>query len=129
MIGSSGTGYIGSGCAVSSGESRTRGFSQSLHRCQTPFAGPAFKASGLDHEADKRRLKRELARVTEERDTPRKASRGAKVARVPEPRKRKTGRVRVHRDVLHPQRKPTNNVMLSPVDFETQQQKLYEAIV
>jgi transposase len=32
------------------------------------FAEPALKAHGVDHEAGNRRLKRELARVTEERD-------------------------------------------------------------
>ncbi len=32
------------------------------------FAEPAPKLSGIDHEAENRRLKRELPRVTEERD-------------------------------------------------------------
>jgi len=32
------------------------------------YAQPASQASGVDHEAENRRLKRELARMTEERD-------------------------------------------------------------
>jgi hypothetical protein len=45
------------------------------------FAEPAPKASGIDHEAEARRLKRELARVTEERDILK--SNGVLRARVP----------------------------------------------
>jgi hypothetical protein len=44
------------------------------------FAEPASKASGVDHEAENRRLKRELARVTEEREIlkePRRTSRAS----------------------------------------------------
>jgi transposase-like protein len=42
--------------------------SHSLYKWLRLFAGPAPKVSGVDHEAENRRLKRELARVTEERD-------------------------------------------------------------
>ena len=38
------------------------------------FAEPVPKANGIDHEAENRRLKRELARVTEERDILEKAT-------------------------------------------------------
>jgi transposase len=38
------------------------------------FADPAPKVASLDHESDNRRLKRELARVTEERDILKKAT-------------------------------------------------------
>ena len=37
------------------------------------FADPAQKTPGVDHEAENLRLKRELARVTEERDILKKA--------------------------------------------------------
>lgn len=40
--------------------------SQSLYKWMKLFAEPAPKASGKDHEAENRRLKREIARVTEE---------------------------------------------------------------
>jgi transposase len=42
--------------------------SHSLYKRMKLFAKLASKASWVDHEADNRRLKRELARVTEERD-------------------------------------------------------------
>jgi transposase len=42
--------------------------SHSLYKWLRLFAGPAPKSGGVDHEAEVRRLKRELARVTEERD-------------------------------------------------------------
>jgi transposase len=38
------------------------------------FAEPSHKAPGVDHEAKYGRLKRELARVTEERDILQKAT-------------------------------------------------------
>ncbi len=40
----------------------------SLYEWVKQFGEPAPKKSGLDHEVENRRLKRELARVTEERD-------------------------------------------------------------
>ncbi len=40
----------------------------SLYKWMKLFADPAPKTSGVDHEAENRRLKRELARVIEERD-------------------------------------------------------------
>jgi transposase len=42
--------------------------SHSLYKWIKLFAVPAAKAPGLDHEAQNRRLKQELTRVTEERD-------------------------------------------------------------
>jgi transposase-like protein len=42
--------------------------SHSLYKWLRLFAEPAPKSGGVDHEAEVRRLKRELARVTEERD-------------------------------------------------------------
>jgi transposase len=48
--------------------------SHSLCKWMKFFAEPAPKVSGVDHEAGNRRLKRELARVTEERDWPAAAS-------------------------------------------------------
>ena len=48
--------------------------SHSLYKWLKLFADPAPKASGVDHEAENRRLKRELARVTEERDILKKAT-------------------------------------------------------
>jgi transposase len=42
--------------------------SHSLYKWMKLFTEPAPKAPGVDHEAENRRLKRELARVTEERD-------------------------------------------------------------
>ena len=42
--------------------------SHSLYKWMKLFTETAPKASGVDHEAENRRLKRELARVTEERD-------------------------------------------------------------
>ena len=46
----------------------------SLYKWMKLFAEPASKADGVDHEAENRRLKRELARVTEERDILKKAT-------------------------------------------------------
>jgi len=42
--------------------------SHSLYKWLRLFAEPSPKTSGIDHEAENRGLKRELARVTEERD-------------------------------------------------------------
>lgn len=42
--------------------------SHSLYKWMKLFAEPAPKVSGVDHEAENRRLKRKLARVTEERE-------------------------------------------------------------
>jgi transposase-like protein len=42
--------------------------SPSLYKWIKLFAEPASKAAGVDHEAENRRLKRELARVMEEHD-------------------------------------------------------------
>jgi transposase len=42
--------------------------SHSLYTWLRLFVEPAPKLSGTDHEADNRRMKRELARITEERD-------------------------------------------------------------
>jgi len=46
----------------------------SLYKWVKQFGEPEPKQSGVDHEAENRRLKRELARVTEERDILRKAT-------------------------------------------------------
>ena len=48
--------------------------SHSLYKWMKDFAEPVPKASGVDHEVENRRLKRELARVTEERDILKKAT-------------------------------------------------------
>ena len=48
--------------------------SHSLYKWLRLFAEPAPKLGSIDHEAENRRLKRELARVTEERDILRKAT-------------------------------------------------------
>lgn len=45
----------------------------SLYKWMKLFGEPALKP-GVDHEAENRRLKRELARVTEERDILKKAA-------------------------------------------------------
>jgi transposase len=45
----------------------------SFYKWMKLFAEPGSKARTVDHEAENRRLKRELARVTEERDTLKKA--------------------------------------------------------
>jgi transposase len=42
--------------------------SHSLYKWLRQSGEPAPKASGVDHEAEARRLKRQLAQVTEERD-------------------------------------------------------------
>jgi transposase len=46
--------------------------SHSLYKWLKLFAEPVSKSVSVDHEAENRRLKRELARVTEERDILRK---------------------------------------------------------
>ena len=46
----------------------------SLYKWMKHFAEPASQSSGVDHESENRRLKRELARVTEERDILKKAT-------------------------------------------------------
>ena len=46
----------------------------SLYKWMKLFGDPAPKKPGVDHEAENRRLKRELARVTEERDILKKAT-------------------------------------------------------
>ena len=46
----------------------------SLYKWLRLFAEPASKANGVDLESENRRLKRELARVTEERDILKKAT-------------------------------------------------------
>jgi len=46
----------------------------SLYKWMKLFGEPASKPSGVDYEAENRRLKRELARVTEERDILKKAT-------------------------------------------------------
>jgi transposase len=48
--------------------------SHSLYKWLRLFAEPVLKSGGVDHEAEVRRLKRELARVTEERDILKKAA-------------------------------------------------------
>ena len=46
----------------------------SLYKWVKLFAEPALKVGGVDHEAENRRLKRDLARVTEDRDILKKAT-------------------------------------------------------
>jgi len=46
----------------------------SLYKWMKVYAQPASQASGVDHEAENRRLKRELVRMTEERDILKKAA-------------------------------------------------------
>ena len=53
---------------------RLGGSSHSLYKWLRLFAEPAPKLGSIDHEAENRRLKRELARVTEERDILKKAT-------------------------------------------------------
>lgn len=48
--------------------------SRSLYKWLRLLAEPSPKAIGIDHEAENRRLKRELARVTGERDILKKAT-------------------------------------------------------
>ena len=48
--------------------------SHSLYKWLRLFAEQVAKSSSIDHEAENRRLKRELARVTEERDILKKAT-------------------------------------------------------
>jgi len=50
--------------------------SHSLYKWMKLFAEPARGGPAVDHEAESRRLKRELARVTEERDILKKATVG-----------------------------------------------------
>lgn len=46
----------------------------SLYKWMKLFTMPSSKADSADHEAENRRLKRELARMTEERDILKKAA-------------------------------------------------------
>lgn len=46
----------------------------SLYKWMKTYAQAASKASGVDHEAESRRLRRELTRMTEERDILKKAA-------------------------------------------------------
>ena len=46
----------------------------SLYKWMKAYAQAASKASGVDHEAEIRRLRRELTRITEERDILKKAA-------------------------------------------------------
>ena len=46
----------------------------SLYKWMKQYAKAASRASDVDHEAENRRLKRELARMTEERDILKKAA-------------------------------------------------------
>lgn len=48
--------------------------SHSLYKWLKLFGEPVARSTGVDHEAENRRLKRELARVTEERDILKKAT-------------------------------------------------------
>lgn len=48
--------------------------SHSLYKWLKLFGEPVAKSVDVDHEAENRRLKRELARVTEERDILKKAT-------------------------------------------------------
>ena len=48
--------------------------SHSLYKWLKLLGEPVAKSVGIDHEAENRRLKRELARVTEERDILKKAT-------------------------------------------------------
>jgi transposase-like protein len=72
----------------------------SLYKWLRLFAEPAPKLGSTGHEAENRRLKQELVRVTEERDIPKKwVSHGSPL--VPEPWRMRTSRaspneVRVH---------------------------------
>jgi transposase len=45
-----------------------------LYKWLKLFGEPVAKSVGVDHEAENRRLKRELVRVTEERDILKKAT-------------------------------------------------------
>ncbi|WP_094076169.1 IS3 family transposase [Notoacmeibacter marinus] len=65
----------------------------SLYKWMKLFGDPKAKEPGLDHAAENRRLKRELARVTEERDILKKAN-GVLRARVP----MKYAFIRAHRE-------------------------------
>lgn len=56
------------GYPVREGSRRLGVSSHSLYKWMKLFAEPAPRMAGMDHEAENRRLKRELARVTEERD-------------------------------------------------------------
>ena len=59
--------------------------SHSLYKWMKLFTETAPKASGVDHEAENRRLKRELARVTEERDILKKGEPWCAVSGSPTP--------------------------------------------
>jgi transposase-like protein len=54
--------------------------SHSLYKWLRLFAEPVAKSSSIDHEAENRRLKRELARVTEERDILKKQRRTSRAS-------------------------------------------------
>jgi len=54
--------------------------SHSLYKWLRLFAEPAPKLGSIDHEAENRRLKRELARVTEERDILKKQRRTSRAS-------------------------------------------------
>jgi transposase-like protein len=57
--------------------------SHALYSWLRLFAEPAAKLCSIDHEAENRRLKRVLARVTEERDILKKVSHGAPLVQAP----------------------------------------------
>jgi transposase-like protein len=85
--------------------------SHSLYKWLRLFAEPAPKLGSIDHEAENRRLKRELARVTEERDILRKVSHGSPP--VQEPWRTRTLRaspseVRVHPGASRGVRRPSD---------------------
>jgi hypothetical protein len=54
-----------------------------LYKWLKLFGEPVAKSVGIDHEAGNRRLKRELARVTAERDIPGKLSQGSPLFQEP----------------------------------------------
>jgi transposase len=104
---------------------RLRVSSHSLYKWLRLFAEPAPKLGSIDHEAENRRLRRALARVTEERDILRKQRRASRAS--PSELRLYLTREAARQDVFdyiemfyNPKRKQTNNGMQSPVDFETQ---------
>jgi transposase len=62
------------GCPVREVSQRLGVSSHSLYKWLRRFAEPSAKVAGVDYEAENRRLKRELVRVTEERDILKKAT-------------------------------------------------------
>jgi transposase-like protein len=74
--------------------------SHSVYKWMRQFGEPAPKASGVDHEAEARRLKRELPRVTEERDILKRVSHGSPL--VQEPWRTRTSRASPNEVRLHP---------------------------